>query len=369
MAVSFVAESHAPGYTGSSYQSSVTINKPTGTQEDDLLLAFVAGTRSGGVPAGWNQLYTGSHGDTGGTCYFYYKIATDAEPSSYTFSFSSSRWSKGTLIAAYRGVDISDPIGSTVGDDGISGTSFSAGASISVTNASQWLVHFSSGYKFNTTTTRTWTSNGSSTERADFGGSNSDPGTASMAWYDSNAPMTVGSYTRTHTASASMDAGVSVILTINGPTSIPGTFAATASAATADFDATRQIPTGSISANAPAATANIDATRVIPSGSFAVTAPAASSNVDGSMVDVLAAVVPVQAAGAGEVTVGGGVLAATAPAAEVNIGVETRIFGDNVLVVPSETRRTTVTDMRTVKVASEVRYSAIPEDESEVPSD
>lgn len=212
MAISYVSESHSPGY-GSSYISSVTINKPSGVVDGDLLLCLVGGNRPGGVPSGWTELYEGSQGSTGDAVYLYYKIAS-GEGSDYTFPLSSSAWSKACSIIAYRGVDPEGPIADSGGSNQ-SGSYTTAATPTVSTDGSQWLVHAATGYFYNSTTVRTWTSSGGSTERADFGGNNGDPGTASMAWYDSNGPVASGSPSRSHTSSASFNVGCAIIVAIN----------------------------------------------------------------------------------------------------------------------------------------------------------
>ncbi len=105
--------------TGSSH--SITLTKPAGTQNGDLMLAFIhQDDRSDGPiipPSGWNILddyiyISGSKDDHRGG--LWWKIAGASEPSSYTFSLSGGNEQKAGHIRTYRGVDPSDPFASSL---------------------------------------------------------------------------------------------------------------------------------------------------------------------------------------------------------------------------------------------------------------
>src|SRR5687767_11752814 len=79
------------------YQSSVTlvgtaasavVNKPAGTVESDMLIASVTFEKGSGEivtpPAGWNLILRTNNGTDCGIA-SYYKLATAAEPASYSF--------------------------------------------------------------------------------------------------------------------------------------------------------------------------------------------------------------------------------------------------------------------------------------------
>jgi len=96
----------------------VVINKPSGTTQNDFMIALLVSTISNGdgtsmsaPPTGWMLLndyiqdtyYSGQH------VYVYYKVAGASEPSSYTWLWSSScGWV--AQITTFRGVDIVSPI-------------------------------------------------------------------------------------------------------------------------------------------------------------------------------------------------------------------------------------------------------------------
>lgn len=242
MAISFVAKADGTA----NYSSSVTVSKPTGTADNDLLIAFVGGTRSGGVPSGWTQLGSAASGTSSlGTCYVYYKVAS-GEGSSYTFNFSTGMLSCAT-IACYRGTHTTTPVDTTdfeITSD--SGTDFST-SSISA-DGTQWAVTGAVAYEFGSSSARTWTA-GTGTERTDHSVTNAgSPDNTNLAIYDSAAVVGSGSFTRTQTRSASASGGVRFALLVNpaGAASDTGPAEAvsvTASAKNATVDAVPNLST------------------------------------------------------------------------------------------------------------------------------
>lgn len=112
MAVAYRA--HARADTGGSAGTSLTINKPTGTAEDDILVAFIYssdGTDAFGsvtVPSGWTAVGSIEVGGGGnGGCWR--KVAGASEGSSYTWSNINSSHLIG-VIGAYSGGDTTTPI-------------------------------------------------------------------------------------------------------------------------------------------------------------------------------------------------------------------------------------------------------------------
>jgi hypothetical protein len=90
--------------------NSLTIDKPAGTLEGDLMVAFMAAqiTYSFSSPAGWTEI-----GDYNGVAVAY-KVAGASEGSSYTFSSSLSASKLSGAILTYRGAAY-DAIGSFAG--------------------------------------------------------------------------------------------------------------------------------------------------------------------------------------------------------------------------------------------------------------
>jgi len=92
--------------------SSMTINKPSGTAEGDLMVVFIA---EGGsthdlvtAPSGWNRLFGKEDEDLGGGSWqaCYTKTAGASEPASYTFSFSASGSHKGFMVSYYDDANV-----------------------------------------------------------------------------------------------------------------------------------------------------------------------------------------------------------------------------------------------------------------------
>ena len=109
--------------------SSVTITKPSGTVQNDVMIASITlADLNGGVavntatitaPSGWTLIRTDSLVGTGTVAgkvrqSLYYKVAGASEASSYQWSFSVTSFSQGT-ISSYIGVDTTTPIDTSDG--------------------------------------------------------------------------------------------------------------------------------------------------------------------------------------------------------------------------------------------------------------
>jgi hypothetical protein len=205
MAVSFVASSTATqAYTG----NPLAITKPSGTQDDDLLIAIIGGTRSGSTPSGWTQLGTTTCGSSTGTVYVYYKTAS-SEASSYSFP-TGTQLALGVVLC-YRGTGGIDATDFSLGTD--SGTDYTTGAATA--DGTQWAVSFAMAYK-GSTGNSTISASGSTTRQASFGVTSGSENT-SMAVFDSNGRVASGSTTRAQTVSPSSAAGAKGLLLINDP--------------------------------------------------------------------------------------------------------------------------------------------------------
>jgi hypothetical protein len=101
---------------GSNASVSATVDKPVGTQLGDLMICqTISGTTGdspSSIPDGWNLIaYSNSNIPSR---HLWYKIATNSEPSNYTWNWSSNSWSKRVTISTYRnGFTGSNPIYST----------------------------------------------------------------------------------------------------------------------------------------------------------------------------------------------------------------------------------------------------------------
>lgn len=79
----------------------VTITKPTGVAEGDLLLAQVTVTAISTEPSGWTTITTVNAG--AGSVRTYYKVAGAAEPANYAWTYSENTTFKGGGIARGTG--------------------------------------------------------------------------------------------------------------------------------------------------------------------------------------------------------------------------------------------------------------------------
>jgi hypothetical protein len=139
MAISFVAA--ATSNTG--YASNLSINKPTGTTQNDVMVCVLTHYAIDSNPSmsGWTKLGSTVQFEVSKGDFWYstvwYKVAGSSEPSSYTISTYTSTY-KAAGISTFRGVDTSDPIGNNSYNDSI-GTSLTA-PSISIGDSGNWAI-------------------------------------------------------------------------------------------------------------------------------------------------------------------------------------------------------------------------------------
>ena len=99
--------------SGNSYTASLSVNRPTGVVENDVLVAVVTWwTQTLTPPTGWTQIgstQSWSHPD--GTLYarVYYRVAGASEPSTYAWGLNATNDIACTIVA-YSNVDTADPI-------------------------------------------------------------------------------------------------------------------------------------------------------------------------------------------------------------------------------------------------------------------
>lgn len=238
MAISFIAEAHAPNY-GSAYQSSVTCNKPTGTASGDLMIWVCSGSPS--TPSGWTLLGSADSGTSSMLLVrVFYKVAGGAEPSSYTASVSTS-WSNACCISTYRGQSSTTPIDSHFSIQGVTSGSNYNTASITA-GGNQWLYSFACNYTYTGGSQTTAYTVGTGTRRVNFGASTADPATAGFMSADSAADVGAGSISRTQTCAIGTSGGVKGVLLINeGGASVANPVADSADCTASALDATIKI--------------------------------------------------------------------------------------------------------------------------------
>ncbi|NNF65688.1 MAG: cadherin-like domain-containing protein, partial [Acidimicrobiia bacterium] len=118
----------------------IVVPVPVGVVAGDLLLAQITadnGTVTITAPAGWSTIRQDSLGDKV-TQSLFYKVATASEPANYTFTLSVNRKTAG-VIAAYSGVDTTNPIDAHSGAGLAAGDPYSA-PSLTTTVADTRLV-------------------------------------------------------------------------------------------------------------------------------------------------------------------------------------------------------------------------------------
>lgn len=126
MAITFVAAETVPSATGA---STLSVTKPTGTAEDDIIIAIACsddGDDTNDLPSGFTAIFDGAITNGAGTNDSYYtlgyKIAGASEPASYTFSFASSVEPSVAGLATFRGVDTTNPLDVTPTENAVGDT-------------------------------------------------------------------------------------------------------------------------------------------------------------------------------------------------------------------------------------------------------
>jgi hypothetical protein len=98
--------------------TSVTVKKPAGTQYKDIIWAYVFNTNANGAyissaPSGWTRhAYNTRNGDPGSVELFY-KIATNAEPDTYTWTMAGADTFMVTLSSFRGGFNPANPVNVT----------------------------------------------------------------------------------------------------------------------------------------------------------------------------------------------------------------------------------------------------------------
>lgn len=214
--VTFVAEAHAT----TSYTTTMTVNKPTGTADGDLLIAVLGGgTALPTVLTGWTALGSGvdtTGGTSVGKVLIMWKVAS-GEPASYSWTLTGSGGVMSCAgIMCYGGVNQANPVDKV----NFSYTAYTAGGTsmpqTGITcNGMQVSMAFAIQYTFGNATPFTWTE-GSGMERADFGVSSAAPDQASLNYNDDlNGLHAAGAVGRGETCSSAASLGAVGIMLIN----------------------------------------------------------------------------------------------------------------------------------------------------------
>lgn len=188
----------ASSWSTSSTTTSYTINRPSGVQEDDLMLAGVSisGSVTVTAPSGWTLVrtikYTNGNGDehSGSTTLAIMKrTAGSSESYSWTGSHTSTGRPKITQCVAYRNCDTAT--NQFIDEGGSTGTSsYMTTDTVTNTNSKAWRVAFFAPE----TNSGCSTSLYGNSERADDSTNVSGIEDVALAVYDSNGQVSTGSH-------------------------------------------------------------------------------------------------------------------------------------------------------------------------------
>ena len=162
---------------------SITINRPTGTQKGDVMVAVIAVVPSSAsitAPGGW-ALINRQNNPSGNSnaLAVYYKVASATEPASYTWVLSANNGNAGGIMA-FSGVDNAGPIHTFAGQLTTSASTSIAAPSVTTTMADTMIV---TAHEY--AASRRWNAPAGMTEAFDV---------ASRAVNNRNGVSTLGSY-------------------------------------------------------------------------------------------------------------------------------------------------------------------------------
>jgi hypothetical protein len=145
MSISFVA---ADGTSNTSTGTTYTVNKPSGTDVGDLMIAasFMSTTLSEmGVPSGWSVAPDGLFASAIGAdvnANVFFRVFQAGDPTSWTGSAPSAATGTVTITSTYRGVDQNSPFLGGMYNMTNNTTALTAGTIYNV-NSRAWAIGFS----------------------------------------------------------------------------------------------------------------------------------------------------------------------------------------------------------------------------------
>ncbi len=204
----------------------ITINVPPGTTTDDVMVAVIAYRDNTAVtitpPAGWvSQSRIAQGAGNANVQEVFTRIATGAEPASYTWTFSGAITGAAGGIASYSGVDTSAAVDVIGGNVTANGTSHTAN-SVSTTVADTMVI---SSHSYSSA--ETWTPPAGMTERVDVA-SLTTPNAAGISLEINDVIQAGAGATgnKTATAAGSADTGVAHIIALTPVVTSACTFGA-----------------------------------------------------------------------------------------------------------------------------------------------
>lgn len=160
---------------GAGSTGSFSVTKPTGVQEDDVLLVFGASNEGAWdtLPSGFVQFEVSTDANTPNLfrCYGWYKICGPSEPASYSFGSTTAAGAGAPMVAivsAWRNVDTSSPIMNQSRAEGGAATE-PANPATSFSQSGNGRLFFFRGVRAGTTIATFTNGTASWTEEADAG--------------------------------------------------------------------------------------------------------------------------------------------------------------------------------------------------------
>lgn len=204
-------------WASESVSTSWQINRPSGVQSGDLMIATAMFTEDSittvNAPSGWTLVRKVNRGgptpdDDSTTFAVFKRTAGSSEPSSWSSTTSASSRCKASIVAAYRNAETSSLqfIAENASGETSGGGSITT-PTVTNTDSRAWRVcafAFNSGFDENITSTE-------ASERAEVGTDLSGFWEANLAWFDSNGPVSTGSHSRTGSLSESPNSSVAWI--------------------------------------------------------------------------------------------------------------------------------------------------------------
>lgn len=307
---------------------------PTGTLAGDFLLAFTATDPDGPAsvltaPAGWTQTGPDSNVTSAMHARTFWKVATGSEPATYTFGATAA--SDGVVcVVAFTGVDTNTPI-AVASTYGASATTATAVVAPTTTGTDTYFLVCG----FTGQSAGTFSAPTGMTEIADqnFGWT-----AVALDGQQLTTSGATGTRTATHSVS-SVWAAMSLVLK-PGVQSATGSVTAVAPSPSGALDAFGTVTaSGTIAKNWPGPPTVDFNGSVFHGGPLSATAPAATADINGTrQLNVIIAIAPAATSDTnGAVTVAG-TMAADAPRVEMLLGIETKVVGERVIEVQPEDR-------------------------------
>ena len=125
------------GPTTATTATTLTLTKPAGTRQGDLLIAIVY-MRDGSADqamSGWTLQRTVNGGASVMDTFLFFKVAGGSEPATYDVTWTTSNAEAGGMILVYRGIDAADPIDIELGQVGAVGSTYNISPTVTTTVA------------------------------------------------------------------------------------------------------------------------------------------------------------------------------------------------------------------------------------------